>query len=75
MSFLQITLIIVTSFIVIYAILAVAIKLGYEKSATPPKVQIKIGLTTLAIMMTSACIAIEMLVAIIYFIIITIKTC
>lgn len=75
MSFLQITLIIIISFIVIYAILAVAIKLGYEKSATPPKVPIRIGLTTLAIFMTSACVAIEMLVAIIYFIIITIKSC
>lgn len=75
MSFLQITLIIVTSFIVVYAILAVAIKLGYDKMDTPPKVPIKIGLTTLAIFMTSACVAIEMLVAIIYFIIITIKSC
>lgn len=75
MSFLQITLIIVISFIVIYAILAIAVKLGYEKSSNPPKVPIKIGLTTLAILMTSACIAVEMLVAIIYFIIITIKTC
>ena len=75
MSFLQITLIIVTSFIVIYAILAIAVKLGYEKSATPPKVPIKIGLTTLAIFMSSACIAVELLVAIIYFIIITIKSC
>ena len=75
MSFLQITLIIVISFIAVYAILAVAIKLGYEKSATPPKVPIKIGLTTLAIFMTSACVAIEMLVAIIYFIITTIKSC
>lgn len=75
MSFLQITLIIVITFLMLYAILAVAIKLGYEKSATPPKVPIKIGLTTLAIFMTSACVAIEMLVAIIYFIIITIKSC
>lgn len=75
MSFLQITLIIVTSFIVIYAILAIAIKIGYEKLETPPKVPIKIGLTTLAIFMSSACIAVELLVAIIYFIIITIKSC
>lgn len=75
MSFLQITLIIVTSFIVIYAILAIAIKIGYEKLETKPKVPIKIGLTTLAIFMSSACIAVELLVAIIYFIIITIKSC
>lgn len=75
MSFLQITLIIIITFLMLYAILAVAIKLGYKKSETPPKVPIKIGLTTLAIFMTSACVAIEMLVAIIYFIIITIKSC
>lgn len=59
----------------LYAILAIAIKIGYEKLETPSKVPIKIGLTTLAIFMSSACIAVELLVAIIYFIIITIKSC
>lgn len=75
MSFLQITLIIVTTFLMLYVILAIAVKVGYDKLETPPKVPIKIGLTTLAIFITSACVAVEMLVAIIYFIIITIKSC
>lgn len=75
MSFIQITLIIVTTFLMLYVILAIAVKVGYDKLETPPKVPIKIGLTTLAIFITSACVAVEMLVAIIYFIIITIKSC
>lgn len=69
MSFLQITFTIITVFIAIYIILAIVVKIGYNINPNPPQVPLRIGLTTLAVLVSSACTAVEMITAIVYAII------